>query len=78
MMKLKRGLVRIPDVSFVSTDRLRIANIQPHAPLAVLVRNLAVEVLSPSNTEQEMEEKLLDYFTHGLELVWYCDPGRNR
>lgn len=74
MMKLEWGLVRIPDVSFVSMDRLRTANIQPHAPLAVLVPNLAVEVLSPSNTEEEMDEKLHDYFSHGVELVWYIDP----
>ncbi len=74
MMKLAWGLVRIPDVSFVSTDRLRVANIQPHAPLAVLVPNLAVEVLSPGNTDEEMDEKLHDYFSHGVELVWYIDP----
>lgn len=76
MMKLEWGLVRIPDVSFVSTERLNIANIQPHSPLAMLIPNLAVEVLSPSNTEEEMDEKLHDYFNHGVELVWYIDPRK--
>jgi Uma2 family endonuclease len=74
MMKLEWGLIRIPDLSFVSIDRLRAVNVQPHAPLALLSPNLAVEVLSPSNTEEEMDEKLHDYFTHDVELVWYCDP----
>jgi Uma2 family endonuclease len=36
--------------------------------------DLAVEVLSESNTRQEMEEKLTDYFRSGARLVWYVDP----
>jgi Uma2 family endonuclease len=31
-------------------------------------------VLSPSNTVEEMDEKLRDYFTSGTELVWYVEP----
>jgi Uma2 family endonuclease len=74
MMKLEWGLIRIPDVCFVSTERLRTVNLKPHAPLDVLSPNLAIEVLSAGNTAREMEEKLHDYFSHGVELVWYCDP----
>ena len=36
--------------------------------------NLAVEVLSRSNTPQEMRQKLREYFTMGTELVWFVDP----
>jgi Uma2 family endonuclease len=36
--------------------------------------DLAVEVLSPSNTVQEMDRKLRDYFAAGVRLVWYVDP----
>lgn len=74
MMKLEWGLIRIPDVCFVSNERLRAVNLKPHAPLDVLSPNLAIEVLSAGNTAREMEDKLHDYFTHGVELVWYCDP----
>ncbi|HET6426025.1 MAG TPA: Uma2 family endonuclease [Planctomycetaceae bacterium] len=74
MMKLEWGLIRIPDVCFVSSERLRTVNLKPHAPLDVLSPNLAIEVLSAGNTAREMEEKLHDYFSHGVELVWYCDP----
>jgi Uma2 family endonuclease len=37
------------------------------------VPNLAVEVLSESNTEHEMQRKLQDYFSAGVELVWCID-----
>ena len=35
--------------------------------------NLAVEVLSKSNTDREMSRKLEDYFEAGVELVWFVD-----
>ena len=36
--------------------------------------NLAIEVLSASNTTAEMDRKLKEYFEAGAELVWYIDP----
>ena len=36
--------------------------------------DLAVEVLSESNSEGEMRRKLQDYFAAGVRLVWYIDP----
>lgn len=38
--------------------------------------DLAVEVLSESNTKKEMAEKLRDYFAAGSRLVWYVDAER--
>lgn len=72
MLKLARGLVRIPDVSYVSYDRLP-GRKAPRQPIPRLAPNLAVEVLSQSNTRREMEEKLVDYFDAGVELVWLVD-----
>jgi len=73
MLKLARGLVRIPDVSFVSYDRLP-GRRSPGRPIPNLAPNLAVEVLSESNTGSEMERKLVNYFNAGVELVWLVDP----
>jgi Uma2 family endonuclease len=33
-----------------------------------------VEVLSESNTREEMDDKLEKYFQAGVRLVWYIDP----
>ena len=33
-----------------------------------------MEVISPSNTDREMERKLREYFAAGAELVWYIYP----
>ncbi len=73
MLQLAPGLVRIPDVSFVRWERLPGGKI-PAEPVPDLAPDLAVEVLSPSNTAGELERKLADYFTAGVSLVWLIDP----
>jgi Uma2 family endonuclease len=75
MTRLEPGLVRIPDVSFFSWDRFPDRTL-PRAPIPDLAPDLAVEVLSQSNTPREMERKLHDYFRAGTKLVWYVDPER--
>jgi Uma2 family endonuclease len=75
MLRLAPGLVRIPDVSFVSWGRLPQRRV-PRQPIPDLVPDLAVEVLSEGNTPREMEHKLHEYFTAGVRLVWYVDPVR--
>jgi Uma2 family endonuclease len=73
MIRLAPGLVRIPDVSFVSWKRLPGRRI-PREPIADLVPDLAIEVISPGNTAKEIERKLTEYFDAGTPLVWYVYP----
>lgn len=70
MMRLAPGLVRIPDVSFISWNRLPEGKV-PREPIADLAPDLAIEVISKSNTPQEMEAKLADYFAAKVRQTWY-------
>jgi Uma2 family endonuclease len=72
-VELMAGLVRIPDVAFTRWDRLP-GQRYPVVPVPRLAPNLAVEVLSRSNTPREMALKRQDYFSVGVELVWEIDP----
>lgn len=72
-LRLMPGLVRLPDVSFISWDQLP-SRKYPNEPIASLIPELAVEVLSESNTRGEMERKLKEYFLTGSRLVWIVDP----
>jgi Uma2 family endonuclease len=72
-MRLMPGLVRIPDVSFVSWPRLPPEGLTEKR-IADLAPDLAVEVLSPGNTRKEMLRKLKDYFTCGVSVVWLIHP----
>lgn len=64
--------VRVPDVCFISWDRFPGRKL-PAEPIPALAPDLAIEVLSASNTEGEMQD-LHDYFSAGVKLVWYIDP----
>ena len=74
MLRLAPGLVRIPDVSFISWDRLPSREF-PREEIWRLAPDLAVEVISRGNTRQEMARKLADYFSAGVRLVWYVYPA---
>jgi Uma2 family endonuclease len=72
-VELMPDLVRIPDVAFTSWDRFPKRR-RPTAPIPRLAPNLAIEVLSRSNTRREMAVKRQDYFAAGVEIVWEINP----
>lgn len=73
MLRLKTGLVRVPDVSFISKQRMQGINLASQ-PIADVIPNLVVEIVSQGNTSIEMDRKLNEYFEHGVDLVWYIYP----
>ena len=46
----------------------------PTKPVPEIAPDLAVEILSTSNTRREMELKRMDYFRVGCRLVWEINP----
>jgi Uma2 family endonuclease len=61
--------VKAADVAWASPERMKELGQQvcfSHAP------EICVEVLSPSNTEAEMQEKMELYFDAGAKEVWLC------
>ena len=73
MLRLAPGLVRIPDLSFISRARLA-HHRRALAPILPLAPDLAIEVLSEGNTPREMTRKVSEYFASGCRLVWLVDP----
>lgn len=70
---LERGpdLVRSPDVSFVRLDRLPRTGLSKFFPGAP---DLAVEVVSPTDTVEELSDRVYDYFRNGTAIVWIVKP----
>jgi Uma2 family endonuclease len=66
------GLVRRPDVSFIKKGRLP-GDVSPKGWIRIRP-DLAVEVISPNDTVEELEEKLEDYEKAGIPLVWVIYP----
>jgi Uma2 family endonuclease len=74
-IRTEPGQIRMPDVAFFSWDHFPGRRLPAGATLD-MVPDLAVEVLSPSNTKKEMERKRREYFLGGSKLVWEVDPTR--
>lgn len=71
--KLKNGNKRSPDVSFVSRERLKGLK-RPPRGFFQGSPDLAVEILSPGNTVEEIHDKIVEYFDNDTRLVWVIHP----
>ncbi len=60
----------IPDIAFISTDRLP----ADRSKACTVPPDLAVEVVSPSDTLLRVEEKVFAYLEAGTQLVWVIKP----
>lgn len=67
---LNEGLIVKPDVSFVSASRFE----GPIPDYFHFAPDLAVEVLSPSNSASEITYKISTYLRYGTQLIWIVDP----
>src|SRR5579883_593429 len=66
---LDEGNVFVPDLVFISTERLAIAQ-ETHIQGAP---DLVVEVLSPSTKHRDLGVKLETYARHGVRFYWVVD-----
>lgn len=72
-LKIRCDAIRVPDVSFISKERVLNSDFG-RQNIASMSPNLAVEVISTSNSRREMDSKLKEYFATGSEEVWYVYP----
>ncbi len=66
--------MRVPDASFVRADRLPAGGVR--SGLLKLAPDVAIEVLSPSDSVKEIDEKVDDYLSCRTPLIWVVDPVR--
>ena len=72
--RIESGSIRLPDISFFA--RSPPGGKIPKGPVAPVAPDLAVEVLSKSNTKAEIARKLREYFASGTRLAWIIDPKK--
>jgi Uma2 family endonuclease len=77
MVRMQLGRVRLPDVSFYSWEQFP-NRLLPRGQILGRTPDLAVEVISPSNTTGEMEQKRREYFAGRARLVWQVYPETRR
>lgn len=71
-------LQRRPDVAFVSNRQLPWDRPAPNTAAPDIIPELVVEVVSPSNTFNDVQDKIDEYFTAGVRRVWVVMPAQQR
>lgn len=76
LFKLRDGYARIPDVAFISREKWAAL---PEDNVAIPVApDLAIEVISESESATYAETKAEDYFSGGVLEVWQMYPREKR
>jgi Uma2 family endonuclease len=73
-----RKLKRRPDLAFVSIKRWSLKRVVPDTESWGVVPDLAVEVISKSNSANAVASKIEEYFQAGVRLVWVIYPATNK
>jgi Uma2 family endonuclease len=68
----KPNQLRRPDIAFISSARLANVPAEGHVPIRP---DLAIEVISPGDGVYELDEKLEDYVSAAIPLVWIFNPA---
>lgn len=68
---LDRETILAPDIAFIAIARLT----EPTSEkLYYLAPDLVVEIISPGNSAEEMQEKMEAYFKYGTRMIWVIFP----
>ena len=65
-----QAIVYGPDFSFVQAGRLPLENLDEYEKIGRLAPDLVVEVVSPTDREKAVMDKVRDYLAAGVRLVW--------
>jgi Uma2 family endonuclease len=78
LLSASAGLRRRPDVAFVSYERWPRRRRVPRQEAWDVVPELAVEVVSATNTAEEILAKVREYFQAGSKRVWVVYPAEEQ
>jgi Uma2 family endonuclease len=65
--------VRKPDASFIARGRL--PNDRPPRGQVTIAPDLEVEVVSPNDEAEEIDQRVADYLAAGVKLLWIVYPA---
>jgi Uma2 family endonuclease len=67
---------RIPDISFIALGRIEAHNREHPDPTGPwwLAPDIAGEVVSPTDSYLEIDDKVAEYLRYGVRLIWVINP----
>ena len=76
--KLPNGAIRGPDAAWIRRDRLATFTDEELEKFGHLCPDFVAEIMSPSDTLAEVQEKMEEYVANGAQLGWLIDPFEAR
>lgn len=74
ILDVPRDLRRRPDVAFVSSELWPLNKLPPWHSDWPIVPELAVEIVSPGNSMNDLMREVSEYFRYGVHEVWIALP----
>lgn len=71
---LPSGAKRSPDVSWISDERIEALPVEERKGFARIVPDFVIELRSPTDSLDELKEKMIEYIENGVRLGWLIDP----
>lgn len=66
---LNKKQMRIPDAAFFTSAQIQDSGADRH-PIPAFV----IELISPSDKVKDVEQKVIEYFAAGVQVVWHIHP----
>ena len=73
---LPNGAIRSPDASWVRRERLDALTERQRSRFLPLCPDFVLELRSPTDSLQVLQDKMREYMDHGAGLGWLIDPQR--
>lgn len=71
---LPNGATRSPDVAWVKRSRLTSLSSLQKKKFLPLCPDFVIELRSPADRLQDLQDKMVEYLANGLQLGWLIDP----
>lgn len=78
MFTLPNGAKRSPDVSWMTLEKWHALSLSERQKFARVVPDFVIELRSPSDSLEDLREKMAEYIENGVRLGWLIDPLERR
>ncbi|MDZ8188536.1 MAG: Uma2 family endonuclease [Nostoc sp. ChiSLP02] len=72
--KLPNGANRSPDVAWIKKERWNALTPEQKEKFPPIAPDFVLELMSPSDTLRETQEKMREYIDNGVKLAWLINP----
>lgn len=78
MFVLPNGARRSPDAAWIKRDRWNTLTLEQQDKFPPLCPDFVIELCSPSDNIEELQQKMQEYLENGAVLGWLIDPKTRR